>query len=74
MTEKEFDEMHAITVLNTGCHMLRNLYEDVRGYIPDELQESFMQLKMFLDDLRNPIYNYMESNRNKYIGKEGIEQ
>jgi hypothetical protein len=42
--------------------MLRNLYEEVRGDIPNELQDSFIELKAVLDDLRNPIFNYVENH------------
>lgn len=70
MTEKEFDGMNAITALYAGCLMLRNLYEDVRNDIPDELKDSFIELKQVLDDLRNPIYHYLAYNRSMCIESE----
>lgn len=64
MTEKEFDKLKAVISLSTCCHTLRNLYEDLRDDIPDELQDLFIQLKVELDDLRNPIYDYIISHAN----------
>ena len=62
MTEREFNQLQVIISLRTGCEMLRNLYEEVRGDIPNELQDSFIELKAVLDDLRNPIFDYVESH------------
>ena len=70
MTEKEFDTIQAITALRTGCHMLMELCEDVRYDIPNELQDSFIQLKQTLDDMRNPLYNYVTSHISAYIDVE----
>ena len=75
MTEKEFDGMNATIALYAGCHALMNLYEDVRDDIPDELRDSFIELKNVLDDLRNPIYDYLAYNRSMCIeSEEEIEQ
>lgn len=69
MTEKEFDALQAIMALSTGCHMLRELCDDVRHDIPDEMQDSFIQLRQVLDDLRNPAYDYVTSHISTYIDK-----
>ena len=61
-TEKEFDQLQVIISLRTACRMLGNLYEEVQDYIPDEMRDSFIPLKQILDDLRNPIFDYVESH------------
>lgn len=70
MTEKEFDGLNAVIALYTGCHSLMNLYDEVRDNIPDELKDSFIGLKETLDDLRNPIYDYLAYNRSMCIDSE----
>lgn len=70
MTEKEFDGLNAVIALYAGCHSLMNLYDEVRDDIPDELKDSFIGLKEVLDDLRNPIYDYLAYNRSMCINSE----
>ena len=70
MTEKEFDGLNAVIALYAGCHSLMNLYDEVRDDIPDELKDSFIGLTEVLDDLRNPIYDYLAYNRSMCINSE----
>lgn len=70
MTKKEIDTIQAIIALSTGCHMLRELCDEVRYAIPDDLQDSFIQLKMLLDDMRNPIFDSITNRTSMFINKE----
>lgn len=70
MKEKEFDTIQALMALGTGCHMLSDLCDDVRYDIPDDIRDSFIYLTQVLDDMRNPIYDYITSHTSAYIDEE----
>lgn len=67
MTLDEFNTLQTLTALTTGCYMLKELTDDVRCEIPDEIQESFGALRDILDEIQEQIQTYATSHKSTYI-------
>lgn len=67
MTLDEFNTVQALTALTTGCYMLKELTDEIRGEIPDEIQESFRALRAVLDEIQEQIQTYATSRKSTYI-------
>lgn len=70
MKLSEFNTIQALTAVTTGCYMLKELTDDVRYDIPDEIQESFGALRRVLDEIQEQIQAYATSHKSTYIDEE----
>ena len=67
MTLDEFNTIQSLTALTTGCYMLKELTDEVRCDIPDEIQESFGALRHVLDEIQEQAQAYATRHKSTYI-------
>lgn len=70
MKTEQFNQLQGICAIDGLCYSLDNCFDDIEGYLPEEIADEAGALRMAVKSFRDAVCEYINRNKKIYIDEE----